>query len=96
MPRPRRRASFWKSPITRTVASFPIPCRRACRQARLKLLQKAFIDTLNDPALRAEAKRMRLGVDPIDGPATAKNVDKLYALEPELITRLKGIVLPKK
>ena len=75
---------------------FPYSVPPGVPQARLKLLQKAFIDTLNDPALRAEAKRMRLGVDPIDGPATAKNVDRLYALEPELITRLKGIVLPKK
>ena len=64
--------------------------------ARLKQLQKAFIDTLNDPALRAEAKRMRLGVDPIDGTATAQSVDKLYTLDPELIARLKEIVLPKK
>ena len=65
-------------------------------EARLKLMQKAFIDTLNDPALRAEAKKLRLAADPIDGPATAQSVDRLYALEPELITRLKEIVLPKK
>ena len=75
---------------------FPYSLPPGVPQARLELLQKAFIDTLNDPALRAEAKRMRLGVDPIDGPATAKNVDKLYALDTELIARLKEIVLPKK
>ena len=75
---------------------FPYSTPPNMPEARLKLMQKAFIDTLNDPALRAEAKKLRLGVDPIDGPATAQSVDRLYALEPELITRLKEIVLPKK
>ena len=75
---------------------FPYSTPPNMPEARLKLMQKAFIDTLNDPALRAEAKKLRLAVDPIDGPATAQSVDRLYALEPELITRLKEIVLPKK
>ena len=75
---------------------FPYSTPPNMPEARLKLMQKAFIDTLNDPALRAEAKKLRLAVDPIDGPATVQSVDKLYALEPELITRLKEIVLPKK
>ena len=35
---------------------------------RLQVLQKAFIDTLNDPALRAEAERSKMEIDPFDAP----------------------------
>jgi len=75
---------------------FPYSTPPNMPEARLKLMQKAFIDALNDPALRAEAKKLRLAVDPIDGAETLGSVNKLYSLEPSLIATLKGIVLPKK
>ncbi len=75
---------------------FPYSTPPNMPEARLKLMQKAFIDALNDPALRAEAKKLRLAVDPIDGAATLSSVNKLYGLESGLVARLKGIVLPKK
>jgi len=75
---------------------FPYSTPPGISEERLQALQKAFIDTLNDPELRAEAKRLRLEIDPIDGPKTANNLGKLYDMEPELITKLKAIVLPKK
>lgn len=62
--------------------------------ARLEILRKAFIDTLNDPALRAEAERARMDVSPIDGPAMAQLMAGLYALSPEAKAKVKEIVLP--
>ena len=62
---------------------------------RLEILQKAFIDTLNDPALLAEAKKSELEIGPIDGPTIAKKLLSLFELEPAMITKLRAILLPK-
>ena len=63
---------------------------------RLRILQNAFIGALKDPELLAEAKKLRLEVNPIDGPTTARRLAGLYKMEPALIAKLKLIVLPKK
>lgn len=62
---------------------------------RLRLLQKAFIGTLNDPALLREAKKMNLEISPIGAQTTAKAVNSLYNLNPELVAELKGILAPR-
>jgi hypothetical protein len=63
---------------------------------RLELLQRAFIRTLKDPDLIAEAKRSQLDIDPVDGPTIEKTLTSLYGLKPATVTRLKDILLPKK
>lgn len=63
---------------------------------RLQVLQKAFMDTLEDPKLLAEAKRSKLEIEPIDGPTTAKAFAGLYNLDSAVISRLKEILVPKK
>lgn len=63
---------------------------------RVRLLQKAFIDTLSDPELLAEAKKAKLEIDPIDGPAATKIFSGFYAYDPALINKVKEIVLPGK
>lgn len=75
---------------------FPYSTPPGVPQERLEVLQRAFVDTLNDPELRAEAAKLQLEIDPIDGPTTARKLGKLYELEPESIEKLKAIVLPKK
>ncbi len=62
---------------------------------RLRLLQKAFMDTMRDPELLKEAKKSKLEFDPIDGSATRKLITKLYDMGPALLARLKEIILPK-
>ncbi len=61
---------------------------------RLQILQKAFIDTLNDPALRAEAERSKMQIDPIDGPTMTRLIGDLYKLNPKAKETVKKIVLP--
>jgi hypothetical protein len=63
---------------------------------RLELLQRAFVDTLKDPELLAEAKKSKLDIELIDGPTIAKKLGRLYELQPDVIAKLKEVLLPKK
>ncbi len=63
-------------------------------QDRLQLLQKAFMETLRDPDLLAEAKKSRLDIDPVDGPTMAKLMSGLYDLSPALKSKLTKLLIP--
>jgi hypothetical protein len=63
---------------------------------RLDMLQQAFIKTLKDRDLMAEAKKSQLDIDPVDGPTVAKTLTGLYDLKPATVARLKDILLAKK
>jgi len=62
---------------------------------RLQALQKAFIATLKDPQLLAEAEKAKLEIDPIDGPGIEKMVNGLYEIEPAVVSRVKQILESK-
>jgi tripartite-type tricarboxylate transporter receptor subunit TctC len=64
-------------------------------QNRLETLQKAFIETLNDPALREEARRSGLEIAPMDGTTLGKRLSALYDLPPETVEKLREILIPK-
>lgn len=63
---------------------------------RVKILQKAFMDTMKDPELLAEAEKSKIEIDPTDGPTTAKIFAEMYDMDAALIAELKGLLLPKK
>ncbi len=63
---------------------------------RLQILQRAFMETLRDSELLAEAKKSQLEIDAMDGPTTAKTHASLYELDPAMISKLKEILVPKK
>lgn len=63
---------------------------------RLEILQKAFIDTLRDPELLAEAKKANLEIEPVDGPTMTKAAAGLYDIDPQTISKLVTILVPKK
>jgi hypothetical protein len=65
-------------------------------QDRLELLQKAFMDTLRDPDLLAEAKKSQIDIDPVDGPTAAKIMAKLYELSPAFKSKLANLIIPGK
>jgi len=46
---------------------------------RVKFLRESFVATMNDPELRADAKKMEIDVDFMDGAATEALYRKLYA-----------------
>jgi len=65
-------------------------------QDRLQLLQKAFMETLRDPALLAEAKKSKIDIEPTAGPAVAKLMAALYDLKPEFKSKLAALLIPGK
>lgn len=78
------------------VYQFPYSVAPGTPPERLQILQQAFIKTLRDPELVAEAKKAQLEVNPIDGPTTAKTFAGLYELSPTLITKLTELLVPKR
>ena len=78
------------------VYQFPYSVAPGTPADRLQVLQQAFVKTLRDPELAAEAKKSDLEVAPIDGPTTAKTFANLYELNPTLIAKLKDILIPKR
>jgi hypothetical protein len=77
-------------------AQFPYTVPPGMAKERLELLQKAFVDTMRDPELLAEAKKSKLEIEVIDGPTIAKKLGQLYELQPAVVAKLKEILLPKK
>ncbi|MBI2211510.1 MAG: hypothetical protein HYU47_13125, partial [Deltaproteobacteria bacterium] len=62
---------------------------------RVRLLRKAFADTLKDPAFLAEAKKSKLDIDPIPGDEMEKVVGGLFKIEPGMVAKLKDVLVPK-
>jgi tripartite-type tricarboxylate transporter receptor subunit TctC len=77
-------------------AQFPYSVPPGVSKDRLGLLQKAFVETLKDPELLAEANKSKLDIEVIDGPAIAKKLASLYDLQPQVVAKLKEVLLPKK
>lgn len=59
---------------------------------RVAVLRRAFQQTLKDPAFLAEAKKSRLGVDPVSGEELEQMVSRLFKLSPDLVAKLKDIL----
>lgn len=60
--------------------------------ARLQALQTAFMATMKDTEFLAEAKKTRIDVDPMDGPAMKALIDKLYKSSPEVVAAAKEAI----
>ena len=59
---------------------------------RAAALRKAFVDTLKDPQFLAEATRLGLEVQTLDGAAVQKIVDRMYSTPPATLDRIKKIM----
>lgn len=77
-------------------AQFPYTVPPGMAKDRLEILQRAFVNTLKDPELLAEAKKSKLDIEVIDGPTITKKLGQLYELQPAVIAKLKELLLPKK
>jgi tripartite-type tricarboxylate transporter receptor subunit TctC len=60
---------------------------------RIAALRRAFVDTFNDSALRAEAAKMELDLDYMSGDDLQALVTKLYALPPNIVARAKQALI---
>jgi tripartite-type tricarboxylate transporter receptor subunit TctC len=59
---------------------------------RVQILRQAFMDTIKDPELLAEAKKARLDINPDDGAGLERNVKEIFNLEPALVAKLKDVL----
>jgi tripartite-type tricarboxylate transporter receptor subunit TctC len=64
--------------LSRAAFGRPLVAPPAVPKDRLAALQKAFLDTMNDPALKAEAEKFGLTVDPLSGDELAALVAQAY------------------
>lgn len=60
--------------------------------APTKILRKAFMDTLQDPDLLADAKAASLAIDPLPGPAIVKKVAALYDAPAQTVDRIRAVL----
>lgn len=59
---------------------------------RVRILKKAFIDTLSDGEFLAEAKKALLEINPLTGEELESIIRDLFKLDPPLISKLKSIL----
>jgi tripartite-type tricarboxylate transporter receptor subunit TctC len=64
-------------------------------QDRVQILQKAFQETLKDPAFLEEAKKSKLALDPVSGVELKSKVASLFDLSPSLKAKLKALLATK-
>lgn len=64
----------------------------ATPKERVRVLRRAFVDTMNDPEFVADAKKSRLGVDPLTGEELEKTVASLFKLDPSIVARLAEVL----
>ncbi len=62
---------------------------------RVRILRKAFADTLRDPEFLADAKKSRLDVEPVPGEELETLVQNLYKIDSSALATLKDVLLPK-
>ncbi len=58
------------------------------------VLREAFMKTLADKDFLADAKKMRIDVDPSSGEKVQKLVESIYSASPAIVERAKRIILP--
>ncbi len=59
---------------------------------RVKVLRRAFADTVKDPKFVAEANRARLGIQPLAGEKVTKAVESILNSKPDILDRIRGIL----
>jgi tripartite-type tricarboxylate transporter receptor subunit TctC len=64
-------------------------------KSRLQMLRKAFADTMKDPQFLEEAEKARLDLSPLSGEELEETVRGIYDAEPDVVAKLKEILLSK-
>lgn len=94
-------ATLAKSDLQRQVLTFlyeqnaisrPFILPPGVSDERLGALRTAFIETTRDPALQAEAKKMRIDIEPITGDAVQTIVRGMYETPAPIVQQLKAIL----
>ncbi len=62
----------------------------------VQVLRKAFMDTMKDPDLLAEAKKSRVDINPVSGPEVEEIVKGMFTIPPNITVKLKEIIYGEK
>lgn len=60
---------------------------------RLQIIRKGFADTMKDTEFVADAEKSKLDLSPLSGEELEKIVQEIYKAEPDVVAKLKGILL---
>jgi tripartite-type tricarboxylate transporter receptor subunit TctC len=61
---------------------------------RVEALRKAMLETMADPAMVADAKRLAIDFDPVPGDETAQVFSDYYSLPPALLEQARQYTQP--
>ncbi len=73
--------------FARQVMGRPFAAPPGTPPARVEVIRKAFVDTLKDKQLLAEAEKAKLEISPVPGDAVQKLVQEAYSMPPEVVKR---------
>jgi tripartite-type tricarboxylate transporter receptor subunit TctC len=77
----------FKLVFARQVMGRPFAAPPGTPPARIEVIRKAFLDTLKDPQLLAEAEKAQLEITPVSGAVVQKLVEEAYSMPPEVVKR---------
>ena len=81
--------------FSQTIFGRPFAVAPEVPADRVAALRKAMFDALHDPDLVAEAKRLKLDLDPVSGEEVQATVAKIYAAPADLVAKTKAAIVPK-
>jgi tripartite-type tricarboxylate transporter receptor subunit TctC len=79
-----------------TELARPLAAPPGTPKDRVAALRKAMLDTLNDPAMVADARRLEVDYDPVTGEETTQMFIEFYKTPPELVTKARSYTEPEK
>ena len=80
--------------MTRQVFGFPYAAPPGLSPEVRELLRTAFVKTMQDPAVREDAAKIKLELAPVSGEALERAAHAAFAASPEAIARAKELISP--
>ena len=78
--------------LARAALGRPFVAPPGLPEGRVKILRKAFDDTLADKAFIEEAQRLKLAVEPISGERLSQMISDIYKTPPQVVQRVTKIL----
>ena len=85
------RLLFAPAELTRPIAAPP-----GTPKDRVAALRKAFTDTMADPALKADAKKMNIAFDPMSGAEVNRWFAEIYSKPRAIVEKTYTLTVAKK
>ncbi|HEY8579558.1 MAG TPA: tripartite tricarboxylate transporter substrate-binding protein [Beijerinckiaceae bacterium] len=77
---------------SQTVFSRPYVVAQEVPADRVAALRKAFLETMADPELVAEAKKMKVDAEPVSGETLQAKVQEIYAAAPDIVEKARAAI----